>query len=449
NLYFPGGVDFNSYYTSTKKLYYYGLSNFFYLDLSNITLDGNTVIDSSKWIQVTTYASFTLAYWPFLGGISSDKLFFTTPATYGTSAGLFVDAYDTTLNKWETNISFTGNPGQTFLDFKPWITDRSTGKTYSLQYIPGIIEIFDTVNYAWTNSSVIPQTYTTYFSTSLSSLYGPPQVLLPSGIILYFASESSSSIISDTATSMGNILSYNIKANSWQLINTTGQIPSLRTDYTAVSVSDGRVIIYGGTSNKLAASPSIVVLNTSNYVWSAPSEVNPVGPLAQHTSVMANNFMIAAFGINVTERNILSQNNKNIYKLDVSDPLTYKWSVLSIYNDLTVPVPISPTYATPNIPTFNGFNGFSNSSSQSSNNNNTNLPIIIGVTAGVIVLVCFIVVLFFKRTQPKLDYIPTAGSNREMDYREMDYIPTAGSNREMDYIPTPGSNRELDYIPTP
>ncbi|CAG8562803.1 26754_t:CDS:2 [Dentiscutata erythropus] len=360
-------------------------------DLSNITLDGNTVIDSSKWIQVANYESFSLAYWPFLGGISSDKLFFATSSSYGTSAVVSIVAYDTTLNKWVTNSSITGNPGQTFLNFEAWITDRSTGKAYSLQYISNIIEIFDTVNYAWANSSVIPQTYQTYVSTYLSTLYGPPQVLLPSGIILYFASESSSSIISSTTTSMGNILSYNIKANSWQFINTTGQIPSLRTDYTAVSVSDGRVIIYGGTSNTLAASPSIVVLNTSNYVWSAPSEVNPIGPLTQHTSVIVNNFMIAAFGINATDKNILTQNNKNIYKLDVSDPLTYKWSVLSIYKDLTT------------------------------SKNKTKVE----------------------------DYIPTAGSNREMDYCEMNYIPTAGSNREMDYIPTPGSNREMGYIPTP
>ncbi|CAG8699452.1 2030_t:CDS:2, partial [Gigaspora rosea] len=225
-------------------------------------------------------------------GISNENLFFATSASYETSAGVYIDVFDTTSNQWKTNLSFTGKPSQSFLDFKPWITDGSTGKAYSFQIIPDTIEIFDTVNYAWTNSSLIPQTYL----TSFISLYGPPQVLLSSGVILYFVSEPSSSITTST-TSMGSILSYNIKTNSWQLINTTSQvlIPSLRSDYTAVLTSDGRIIIYGGTSDKLPAIPSIVVLNTSNYVWSTPSEINPIGPLTQHTSIMVNNYMIAAF----------------------------------------------------------------------------------------------------------------------------------------------------------
>ncbi|RIB07292.1 hypothetical protein C2G38_2046112 [Gigaspora rosea] len=313
-------------------------------DLNNLSLDGNTVIDSSKWIQVTKNKNTSLAHWPFLGGISNEKLFFATSASYGTSAGVYIDIFDTMSNQWKTNFSFTGKPSQSFEDFKPWITDGSTGKAYSLQYIPGIVEIFDTVNYAWTNSSVIPQTYPTFYSLSLSSLYGPPQ-------------------------------------------NTTGQVPSLRSDYTAVLTSDGRIIIYGGTSNKLPATPSIVVLNASNYVWSTPLEINAVGPLTEHTSIMVNNYMIAAFGKNVTERNSLLQNNKNIYKLDISDPLTYKWSVLSIYNDTTTKS-ILPPSATPDS-TFSSLSNYSSS-------NNDGLFLGIGVAAAV-------------KSKPK--YIATAGSN--------------------------------------
>ncbi|CAG8778845.1 6501_t:CDS:2, partial [Gigaspora rosea] len=330
--------------------------------LNNLSLDGNIVIDSSKWIQVTKNENTSLANWPFLGGISNDNLFFAKSASYGTSAEVYVDTFDTTLNQWKTNLSLTGKPSQSFLDFKPWITDESTRKAYSLQYIPGIVEIFDTVNYAWTNSSVIPQTYQTYLNLFLSSLYGPPQVLLSSGIILYF------------------------------------------------STFDGRVIIYGGTSNKLPANPPIVVLNASNYVWSVPSEINSAGPLTKHTSIMVNNYMITAFGVNVTERNFLLQNNKNIYKLDISDPLAYKWSVLSIYNDnLTTMKPISSTYSAPNLPTYNSFSNTPSTSPSSNNDNNTNLPIIIGVSAGAVVVLSFAGFLFYKSTRPKPDYIPTPG----------------------------------------
>ncbi|KAF0547895.1 kelch repeat protein [Gigaspora margarita] len=289
-------------------------------DLNNISLDENTVIDSSKWIQVTKNKNASLAEWPFLGGISNDNLFFAT-LTSEVSVGVYVNTFDTTLNQWKTNLSFIGYPSLFFLDIKPWITDGSTGKAYSLQEISGVVDIFDIVNYVWTNSSVFSRTYPAFISLVLSGLYGPPQVLLSSGVILYFTSESSTTI-NDT-TSMNNILSYNVKTDSWQFINTTGQVPSLRRDYTAVLTSDGH---------------------------STPSEINPVGPLTQHTSIMVNNYMIAAFGLNVTESNTHLQNNKNIYKLDISDPLTYKWSVLSIYNDdlTTITKSILPPSATPN-----------------------------------------------------------------------------------------------------
>ncbi|KAF0547897.1 galactose oxidase [Gigaspora margarita] len=355
--YFSGGSEFKSYYT-----------------------DGNSVIDSSKWIQVTMNKNISLAEWPFLGGISNENLFFATSASYGTSAGVYIDIFDTTSNQWKTNLSFTGKPNQYFEDFKLWITDGSTGKAYSLQDFSKTIEIFDTL--------------------SLSSLNGPLQGLLPSGVILYFASETSSSTTFNDTISMSSILSYNVKTNSWQFVNATGQILSLRSDYTAVSTSDGRVIIYGGTSNKLPATPSIVVLNTSNYVWSTPSEINPIGPLTKHTSIMINNYMIAAFGVNVTERNSLLQNNKHIYKLDISDSLTYKWSVLSVYsgNLATITKSILPPSATPNSATPNSkFSSLPNYSSS----NNSGLFLGVGVVAAVVIILAFAGVWFYKRSKAK------------------------------------------------
>ncbi|CAG8708034.1 7360_t:CDS:2, partial [Dentiscutata heterogama] len=218
------------------------------------------------------------------------------------------------------------------------------------------------------------------------------QALLSNGQILYFPSEPSSTLYTSNDTTMTSILSYNIIANSWKLINTTGQVPSIRSDYTAVSI----------------------VLNTSNYAWSTPSEVNPVGPLTSHTATMVNNYMIASFGINVTERNFDKQNNKNVYKLDISDPLTYKWSLLSYYNDsLTVSIPSLIPLPTPGI-TNDAKSTFNSSSDNSSSNN---LPIIIGITAGIllIVILSFGGFLLYKRNRAKTKYIPTPGSNQLLD----------------------------------
>ncbi|CAG8824106.1 18906_t:CDS:2, partial [Gigaspora margarita] len=247
--------------------------------LNILSLDGNTVIDSSKWIQVAMKENISQAEWPFLG------------------------------------------------DFKTWITDGSTGKAYSLQEISKTIEIFDTVNYA--------------------------------GVILYFASESSSSTTINDTISMSSILSYNVNTNSWQFVNTTGQIPSLRSDYTVVSTSDGRVIIYGGTSNKQPANPSIVVLNTSNYVWSTPSEINPIGPFTKHTGNLA-----------------------------------------------TITKSILPPSATPNSATPDSkFSSLPNYSSS----NNSGLFLGVGVVAAVVIILAFAGFWFYKRSKAK--YIATPGSN--------------------------------------
>ncbi|RIB07378.1 hypothetical protein C2G38_2147599 [Gigaspora rosea] len=210
---------------------------------------------------------------------------------------LFLETYDTTLNKWEKDINFTGKRSKDFENFDDWVIDKNSGKS--------------------------------------------------------------------------------IHCNK----NTTGQAPSLRSGHTAVLTSDGRIIIYGGTSKNLAATPSIVVLNTSNYEWSTPTEVNPIGPLESHTSTIVDNYMVTSFGTIVTKKNIDRGPNKNVYKLDISNPSTYKWSILSTYNEnLTMP----STSPFPSPSTFPPPSTFPHKSSSN------NLTIAISVTTGILLLVHFI-----------------------------------------------------------
>ncbi|CAG8617987.1 1382_t:CDS:2, partial [Dentiscutata heterogama] len=84
--------------------------------------------------------------------------------------------------------------------------------------------------------------------------------------------------------------------------------------------------------NKLSnypAYPYLAILNTSNYEWTAPKAINSIGPVAKHTSIIIENYMILAFGVNVTDDEFI----RNIYKMDISNPSIYKWSLLSRYND--------------------------------------------------------------------------------------------------------------------
>ncbi|KAF0536685.1 galactose oxidase [Gigaspora margarita] len=323
-----GTSSYKSYYANTK-LYYAGSNDFFYIDLTNLPLNENTVIDSSKWIQLN-YSIILIR--PFLGGKANDKFFFSSFAFVGNSNEVFLETFDTTLNKWDKDINFTGKPSKYFESFDDWVSDKNTGKVYSLQQ-GDVIDIFDTVNLVWTNSSLVPQVYQDY-TRLLRPTYDPPQVILPNG-----------------------------------------QAPSIRSGYTAVLTSDGRIIIYGGMSNNLAATPSIVVLNTSTYEWSTPTEANPIGPLASHTSTIVDNYMVTSFGIIVTKKNLDRGPNKNVYKLDISNPSTYKWSILSTFNDNSTKPSKSP---------------FPSPSTSPHTSPSNNLTTAIGVTTSILLIVHFI-----------------------------------------------------------
>lgn len=218
-------------YFINNKLYYVGyfeLSNFFYVDLTGVPLNDDTIIDSSRWFSLPLPPDPNCTDSPFLGGKANDKLFFTTENSFDIKNYLatenfdsknvsfiknlfafkgeevkYIDIFDTTLNKWETKISFTGTPSEYFLDFRLWISDNKTGKSYSFQWISEAIDIFDTINFNWSISTPIPLKYSDYID---SSLYGPPQVLLPDGKIIYIGGHSS------------YLLTYDTNNNSWGII---------------------------------------------------------------------------------------------------------------------------------------------------------------------------------------------------------------------------------------
>ncbi|CAG8792753.1 37675_t:CDS:10, partial [Gigaspora margarita] len=137
--------------------------------------------------------------------------------------------------------------------------------------------------------------------------------------------------VSDNKTGKSYLFQFLSKAiDIFDTINFNGEIPNERTYHTAVL--NGRIIIYSRTSNKVSdypAYPHLVVLNILNYEWSALPEINSIRPIALHTSIIIKNYMIVAFGQNLTNDKLIS----SIYKLDISNPSIYKWSLLSSYND--------------------------------------------------------------------------------------------------------------------
>ncbi|CAG8701018.1 3953_t:CDS:2 [Gigaspora rosea] len=134
---------------------------------------------------------------------------------------------------------------------------------------------------------------------------------------------------------MKNILIYDIVSDSWLINNTTGNEIEGRTGHTAVMTTDKRIIVYGGLNILRPAFPYLAVLDTSKipYEWSAPTEENSIGPITEHSSIIIKNYMITAFGRNLSERDYTKYDIKDVYKLNISNPLSYKWSLLATPNN--------------------------------------------------------------------------------------------------------------------
>ena len=139
----------------------------------------------------------------------------------------------------------------------------------------------------------------------------------------------------NTYVQMSQLGLFDMGSESWTFVTATtpsGQTaPEERVGHTAVTTSDGKVIVYGGTvgpSNR-AAVPQLTILDTSSlpFQWSSPTiggnvSLSPSAGLTGHSAIMTDNgTMILAFGKD-TNGNF----NQQAYFLD-----TQKMEWLSTY----------------------------------------------------------------------------------------------------------------------
>jgi hypothetical protein len=177
------------------------------------------------------------------------------------------------------------------------------------------------------------------------------------------------------------------------------------------------------------------VLDTSKtpYEWSTPIVENPIGLiLSGHTSTIVKNFMITAFGkynlINFLHNNKICKviffsfifegknasnpsdsddifdikdKNRNVYKLDISDPLKYKWSIF-IKND-------------GDTPTSTGTNPIQTNASDSTFASKFRLIIIIIIIVVLIIGVTIFSFYKIKQYRSKNSNKPNISSNDELE----------------------------------
>ena len=145
-------------------------------------------------------------------------------------------------------------------------------------------------------------------------------------------------------------------SQSWTSVNATTESgqdpPEERVGHTAVTTSDGKVVVFGGTvgPNNRAAVPQLTVLDTSTspFQWSSPSiggniSLGPSAGLTGHSAIITDgDIMILAFG---TDTN--GNYNQQTYFLD-----TKKMEWLEVYTPSKTPTspssPNSPSTVTNN-----------------------------------------------------------------------------------------------------
>jgi hypothetical protein len=200
-----GGSGLYSFFTG-DKLYFYGSIdlNFFYVDLAGISLDTDTVIDESKWIDLTEIRP-------------QPDILVDIPLLDKANVNLIILDFDiedtnayrfhTTSNRWEVKPDKVKEivsvvPGD-------WVSDEKTGMSYSFREISEGITIFDSINLTLTKGVSTPKNL---FVDKFIFGKGFVQVLL-NGRILFIGGGFAS-----FKNSMNSILMYDTITDTWQLM---------------------------------------------------------------------------------------------------------------------------------------------------------------------------------------------------------------------------------------
>ncbi|GBB97696.1 hypothetical protein RclHR1_03040013 [Rhizophagus clarus] len=308
-LYILGGLAFN-----TGK-------DFFYIDFSVPFNTQNIVFnDLSSINTVPSHFSAGSAK----GGANNDTLFVCGGSKNDNSAQNapiipVVHTFNPQNNSWSTPT--TGGI------MNPILKDATTGVIdyngimYFWNGIASKVITLDTKKLIWTNRNS-----TTAPNIGLESAV----TLLPDNKIIYMESSISNLV---------QVYIYDIINDNWNMMTTSGKVPTQRPGASAVLGLDGqRVIVYGGTADPL---DSLYELNLINFEWRVPKTSGKMpSSRISHKANVIGKYMVVSFG---TPGNIKSDES-NILLLDISNNDEYVWT--NEYNPSSNIIP-SPTLPSP------------------------------------------------------------------------------------------------------
>ncbi|GES72845.1 hypothetical protein GLOIN_2v1641931 [Rhizophagus clarus] len=377
---------------------------YYYLDVKNSF--GVGAGDPIPWVDLSSVSQIlpTHAWSAFLNCGLNDTIIlyigeYGTPATANVANSVYT--YRISSQLW-SNPTTINPPRFNLHSSSQTVCDVNTGKMYRFSgnqpagtNPPPVInnmDILDTSTLTWRTGSTV---------NAPEGRFDHTGTLLPNGYIVYIGGTLASGGTAD----MSKLPLYSINDDTWTTTNVPGYSPTPRAYHSAVLTQDGRIIVYGGVTGNGAAIDDLVVLDTSQtvYTWSK-ANVTTNSPLSRfyHTATLVGDYMIVVFGRN--NLYLPPPTSNEVFILDTSDKTNYKW-----VRDFD-PNPKPPTPST----TSDSSNSNSNSSDLNKNISDQNKGLTIGIIILSIVIaligISFLIYFYRKRRLARPDML-VSGEN--------------------------------------
>lgn len=336
----------------------------------------------------------------------------------------------TTPTRRQSGSAFLSRDGNTVFYFGGSSTSCSTGATT----LYNTLNAFSLRNSSWFNpgNSNPPAAEAEFALTRISAGGEEDKIVIIGG-------QTANAFVQ-----MGQVGVFDVGSQSWTFVTATtaaGQdVPEDRVGHTAVTTSDGKVVVFGGTvgPSDRAAQPQLTVLDTSSipFQWSSPNisgnpSLSPSSGLVGHSAIMTEgDVMILAFG-----KDGNGNFNQQMYILD-----TQKMEWQEMFTPSTTPPPSTPTHLQgspsnnhdePSIPSATNPSVASQSQTSvldSSSSNKLTVAVSASVSLSVLALVSAAVFIVFLRRRAKRNAQRESASHQHLlsQPHELTYIsPTA------------------------
>ncbi|GBB85618.1 hypothetical protein RclHR1_01210026 [Rhizophagus clarus] len=299
---------------------------FFYLDVSKRFNNG--VGELLPWGDLSTVSQIlpTHSWSSFLTCGYNNNLILNVGefGPPGAPNGNSIFVYDIKSQQW-SNPMTTNQPQYSIHSGSQTVCDIKTKKMYRFSGLPppggpnpppisNNVDILDTWMLLWQLGNA---------ATAPEGRFDHTGTLLANGYIVYIGGTLGSSGV---PVDLSVLPLYSITDDTWTTMNTTGYLPTPRAYNSAVLTEDGRIIVYGGFNGTGAAIDDLVILDTTQpvFTWSR-AYVSTASPPSRfyHTATLVGDYMIVAFGRN----NIflpLPQSNE-VFILYTGNQFDYQW----------------------------------------------------------------------------------------------------------------------------